>query len=90
MRLLTTYGRKNFAVLPVSLDDNNRDWTKAIKKDGMIWINVSDLKANQNKAKLTYGVKVIPANFLIDPNGIIIAKTLREDQLEKEQKSLIQ
>jgi len=89
VQLFKTYGNKNFVILSVSIDENRRAWTTAIKKDGMTWMNVSDLKANLNEAKLNYGVQVIPANFLIDPNGIIIAKSLREDQLEKELKLLI-
>jgi thiol-disulfide isomerase/thioredoxin len=83
------YSKKNFIILSVSLDDNKQDWTKAIDKDGMTWINVSDLKAEHNAAKLTYGVKAIPVNFLIDPNGKIVAKSLRGNQLEKQLESLI-
>jgi thiol-disulfide isomerase/thioredoxin len=77
------YREKNFTILSVSLDDSMEDWTKAIKKDGMAWINVSDLKAANNMSKLTYGIKAIPANLLIDPIGKIIAKGLWGNELQK-------
>ena len=72
---------KGFTVLGVSLDDGNRngraDWLKAIKDDKLTWTHVSDLKFWNNEVSVAYGIGGIPANFLIDPNGKIIAKNLR-------------
>jgi hypothetical protein len=56
----------------------------------MTWINTSDLKANNNTARTSYGVKVIPANFLIDPGGKIVAKGLWGNELEKHLEILLQ
>jgi thiol-disulfide isomerase/thioredoxin len=78
------YSSKNFTILSISLDENRSDWIKAIHKDGMTWINTSELKANNNTAQLSYGVKALPANFLIDPTGKIVAKGLKAEQLEKQ------
>jgi peroxiredoxin len=74
---------KNFTVLGVSLDrpGQKSSWINAIKDDNLTWTHVSDLKFWQNEVALKYGVKGIPQNFLVDPNGIIIEKNLREDKL---------
>ncbi|MDB5115667.1 MAG: hypothetical protein JWQ79_1159 [Mucilaginibacter sp.] len=83
------YKDKNFTILGVSLDkaDAKADWMNAIKKDGLAWTQVSDLRFWSNQAAVLYFVGSIPANFLLDPNGKIIAKDLRgtdlEDKLEE-------
>jgi peroxiredoxin len=74
---------KNFVVLGVSLDDNGKRWKEAVAKDGMPWMQVSDLKGWKNEAAQQYGIQAIPANFLVDPNGVIIAKNLRGPALQK-------
>lgn len=75
---------KNFTVLGVSLDRPGRkiDWMNAIYKDGLSWTHVSDLKGWQNEAAVLYHVQSIPYNFLVDPNGKIVAKNLRGPDLE--------
>jgi peroxiredoxin len=73
---------KNFTILGVSLDNNKEQWQKAIAADGLTWTQVSDLKGWSSAAAATYAVQSIPANFLIDPNGKIIARNLRGSQLE--------
>jgi alkyl hydroperoxide reductase subunit AhpC len=75
---------KNFTVLGVSLDkaDGKESWTAAIKADGLDWTQVSDLNFWNNKVALLYAVQSIPHNFLIDPNGKIIAKDLRGGDLD--------
>lgn len=66
---------KGFTVYSVSLDNNKDAWVRSIAKDGLIWENhVSDLIGWQSKASALYGVNSIPAGFLIDENGIIVAK----------------
>jgi thiol-disulfide isomerase/thioredoxin len=78
-----TYHSKGFTVLGVSLDDEKSPWLGAIKKDGLPWTEVSDLKGWKNSAAVLYGVEGIPMNFLLDKNGTIVAKGLRGDDLEK-------
>ena len=79
------YKNKNFTVLGVSLDKPNDKvaWLKAIKDDGLTWNHVSDLKFWGNEAAVLYKVTSIPQNYLIDPNGKIIAKDLRGEELEQ-------
>jgi peroxiredoxin len=74
---------KNFTILGVSLDGPGQKaaWTKAIKDDGLVWTQVSDLKGGENDVAKLYGVLGIPANFLIGPDGKIIGKNLRGEAL---------
>ncbi|HEY1111922.1 MAG TPA: TlpA disulfide reductase family protein [Chitinophagaceae bacterium] len=74
---------KNFTILGVSLDQNEEAWKKAIEKDGLPWTHVSDLQSWNNAVAALYRVQAIPQNYLIDPNGKIIAKNLRAEQLEE-------
>ncbi len=75
------FKNKNFTILGVSLDEDRAAWTKAIKKDGLAWKQVSDLKGWSNAAVNVYGFNGIPYNVLIDPSGKIIATELREAAL---------
>ena len=69
---------KGFEIFSVSLDSKVDLWKAAIAKDGLKWdYHVSDLKKWQNEAAAMYGVSSIPMSFLIDENGIIVAKDLR-------------
>jgi peroxiredoxin len=72
---------KNFEIVSVSLDAGKSQWVDAINKDGMPWIHVSDLKGWKNEVAILYGVNSVPQNFLIDPNGVIVARDLRGDDL---------
>ncbi|MBN9300056.1 MAG: AhpC/TSA family protein [Filimonas sp.] len=76
------YKGKNFTILGVSLDDNKAAWLQAIKMDNLPWTQVSDLQSWNNAASRLYHIESIPANMLIDPNGMIIGKNLRGEDLE--------
>lgn len=81
---------KGFTVFSVSLDQSKDGWKNAIAKDSLIWeYHVSDLKAWQCEAAALYQVRGIPANWLIDSDGIILAKNLRGAQLEATLESLL-
>ncbi len=72
------YKEKGFTIYQVSLDQKKEDWTKAIEADGLsAWSHVSDLQYWQSAAAQKYGVRSIPSNFLLDPEGKIIATDLR-------------
>ncbi|MFO7939445.1 MAG: TlpA disulfide reductase family protein [Bacteroidales bacterium] len=75
------YHDKGFEIYQVSLDRERETWLKAIEDDNLTWTQVSDLKFWQSEAAIEYGVESIPANFLLDKEGKIIAKNLRADQL---------
>ncbi|RLD68577.1 MAG: cytochrome C biogenesis protein [Bacteroidetes bacterium] len=73
---------KGFDIYSVSLDQTKEAWEKAIRKDGLgKWTHVSDLKYWNSAAGKAYGVESIPFTVLIDPEGKIIAKGLRGDDL---------
>ncbi len=72
---------KNFAILGVSLDKDKSAWLKAIKDDGLAWKQISDLKFWNSAAATLYQVEGIPFNVLIDPQGKIIGKELRGQDL---------
>ncbi|MBP8824678.1 MAG: TlpA family protein disulfide reductase [Flavobacteriales bacterium] len=75
---------KGFTIYSVSLDKSRASWKSAIAQDKLAWpYHVSDLKAWSSEGARIYGVNSIPTNFLIDPNGVIVAKDLRGDQLDK-------
>jgi peroxiredoxin len=77
------YHQKNFTVLGVSLDQAKAAWLNAIKTDGLTWTHISDLKGWNNEVAAKFKITSIPQNILIDPKGIIIAKNLRGDALNK-------
>lgn len=77
----TKWKDESFTVLGASLDGDTTSttkdaWLKAIADDGLTWRHVSDLKGWDNQVSMLYGIQGIPANFLIDPSGKIIAKDL--------------
>lgn len=82
------YHDKGFEILGVSLDSNKDAWQKAIKTDGLTWSHVSDLKGWANAAAAEYGVKSVPASFLIDKEGKMVGKDLRGEELHKMLESL--
>ena len=67
---------KNFTILGVSLDTKKESWLKAVDDDKLAWTQVSDLKYWKNEVAVLYGVRAIPQNFLLNPEGKIIAKNL--------------
>lgn len=72
---------KNFDVIGISLDTDKNNWVKAIQKDGLPWKHISALKGWDDPTAQKYKVNSIPTNFLIDPNGYIVAQNLRADEL---------
>ncbi|HEC43247.1 MAG TPA: AhpC/TSA family protein [Bacteroides sp.] len=83
------YHEKGFDVLGVSLDNSKEDWLKAIQDDNLTWNHVSDVKGWSNEAAQMYGISSIPSSLLIDPDGKIIAKNLRGEDLHAELEKLL-
>lgn len=76
------YHESGFEIYQVSLDKTRDNWIKGIEDDNLAWTQVSDLKFWQSEAAKTYKIQSIPANFLLDKEGKIIAKNLRGDALQ--------
>jgi peroxiredoxin len=79
------YSEKGFTVLGVSLEQPKAQdlWMKAIHNDGLTWYHVSDFQYWNNAVAVQYGIKAVPQNLLIDPQGIIIAKNLYGKALQE-------
>lgn len=76
------YKDKGFSVFAVSLDKDKASWEKAIADDKLAWTQVSDLAFWNTEAAALYGVRFIPSNFLIDPNGVIVARNIKGEELQ--------
>ncbi len=85
------YKNRNFTVLGVSLDrpTGRAAWLKAIDGDHLTWTHVSDLKFWENEVAQLYDVQAVPQNLLIDPNGRIVAKDVRGEELGRKLATLL-
>ena len=89
VRIYYKFKDRNFDIFSVSLDQEKTSWLTAIEKDGMAWNHVSDLQYWNSAAAVAYGVQGIPATFLLDKEGKIIAKDLRGEALEKKLEEIL-
>lgn len=83
--LVETYNQykdKGFSIYGVSLDREKAAWTKAMTDHKMDWVNVSLINDPEKTATTEYSIQSIPANFLIGPDGTIIAKNLRGEEVK--------
>lgn len=83
------YKSKGFEIYGVSLDKDMQPWVDAIKKDGITWIQVSDLQFWNSVAAKDYNVQGIPFTVLLDKEGKVIAKDLRGDALDAKLKEVL-
>ena len=81
MKVYNEFNKKGFDIFGVSLDQKKEAWVKAIADDKLTWTHVSDLQYWSNAAAKLYAVNSIPANFLLDETGTIIAKNLGGEAL---------
>ncbi len=77
------YREKGFDIVGLSLDNDRKAWLGAIRRMGLSWHHLSDLKGWDSVGARTYGVNSIPATLLIGPDGRIVASGLRGEELEK-------
>ncbi len=82
VRMYNKYHDKGFEIYGVSLDRTRQQWVGAIEQDGLTWEHGSDLNYFRSQAAQDYNISAIPATYLIDPEGKIIAKNLRGPTLE--------
>ncbi|RDC55186.1 DUF4369 domain-containing protein [Pedobacter chinensis] len=89
LKQYAAYKDKGFEILGVSVDGDKAKWVDAIKKDGLTWTQISDLKGWDNEARKVYGISGVPANFLISPEGKIIGSHLMGEVLNKKLAELL-
>jgi peroxiredoxin len=77
------YHGQGFEIIGVSLDDDHEKLSAFTKKMNMPWLQFFDGQGWSNKLAVKYGIEAIPATFLLDGNGMIIAKDLRGEELEQ-------
>ncbi|MDA8758178.1 AhpC/TSA family protein [Flavobacteriaceae bacterium] len=90
--LVKTYNKlkaKGLNVVGVSLDKSKASWVKAIEDDGLQWSHVSHLQHWNEPIAKAYQVRSIPATFILDQNGKILAKNLRGKALEQKVEELL-
>lgn len=89
VRLYRRYKDRGFEVFSVSLDNDRDAWLRAIKHDGLLWPNhVSDLRGWSSEGGKLYGVSSIPTTVLVGPDGTILARNLRGEELEQKLQSI--
>ena len=76
------YKDKGFNILGISLDIEKKDWQQAINADKLSWTHVSDLQRFEGATERLYHIEAIPSNFIIDPQGTIVAKNVTGADLE--------
>ena len=89
VRLYKRMHDKGLEIVGVSLDKNQSSWARAIQDDGLRWNHVSNLKYWQDPIALLYGVRSIPAAFVLNKDGVIVAKNLRGAQLDAKIEELL-
>jgi peroxiredoxin len=89
VRLYKRMHDKGLEIVGVSLDKNQSSWARAIEDDGLSWNHVSNLKYWQDPIALLYGVRSIPAAFVLNKEGVIVAKNLRGAQLDAKIEELL-
>lgn len=89
VRLYQEYKNKGFEILSVSIDTDSKNWKNAVLKDEYSWENVIDAGGYSGNTAALYTVTAIPATFLLDKQGKIIAKNLRGKMLEKKLSELM-
>ncbi len=88
VRVYNQYKDKGFEIFGVSLDRDKQQWLDAIKQDGLTWKHGSELQFWQSSFVPAYSLDGIPMTYLLDENGIIIAKGLRGAELEARLKEI--
>lgn len=76
------YKNKGFEIYQVSVDNNRIEWIDAVDRDKLTWINVGDMEGS-NSAVQVYNIQSIPFNYLLDKEGVIVAKDLKGPGLDR-------
>jgi thiol-disulfide isomerase/thioredoxin len=89
VKLYSKYKSKGFEIFGVSLDENKKDWMKAIKQDRINWLQVIDNRGWQAQTAIDWNLYQIPTSYLINKDGIIVGVDLEKNDLEKALKDLL-
>lgn len=89
VRIYNEYKGKNFDIVGVSFDTNRQNWLNGLKDMDMTWPQMSDLKGWESQAVMLYGIQGIPHTILLGPDGKIIAKDLKGEELTRKLNELL-
>ncbi|WP_010522597.1 TlpA disulfide reductase family protein [Aquimarina agarivorans] len=89
VRVYNKYHEKGLEIISISLDKDANKWKQAIANDGLTWKHVSHLQFWQEPIAKRFGVRSIPVTYLLDENGVIIAKNLRGQALDDKMEELL-
>ena len=89
VKLYNKYKDKGLEILSVSLDEEEKDWKKAVTKDKITWVQGIDRGGWDAMAAIKWQVDALPASFLVNRNGDVVAINLEKDELEKKLKELL-
>jgi len=89
VKLYNKYKDKGFEIFGVSLDEEKGDWKKAITKDKITWLQAIDDRGWDAQSAIRWQVDAIPASFLINKNGDVVAINLEKNELEQKIKELL-
>jgi thiol-disulfide isomerase/thioredoxin len=87
--LYNEFHSKGLNIIGVSLDKDAAKWKEAIAKDGLVWSHVSNLKFWEDPIAKQYNIQSIPATYILDAKGVIVAKDLRGDELKAKVQELL-
>lgn len=89
VKLYSKYKDQGFEIFGVSLDDDHKDWKKAVTKDKITWLQVIDDRGWDAQSALKWNVQALPASFLMDQEGNLVAIDLEKNDLEKKVRELL-
>lgn len=89
VKLYSKYKDKGFEILGVSLDDNRNNWKKAVNKDKITWLQINDNGGWNAVSATKWNINAIPASFLIDKDGNVVAFDPEKQDLENKIKQLL-
>ena len=88
-KLYTKYKHKGFEILSISLDDNKNAWKRAVTRDRINWLQINDSKGWDAVSAAKWQVDAIPASFLIDKDGNVVAINAEKQELENKIRQLL-
>jgi thiol-disulfide isomerase/thioredoxin len=89
VQLYSKYKDKGFEIVGVSLDEKTKQWQAAIGKDKITWLQINDSRGWESKVAEKWQVDAIPASFLVDKNGDVVAVNLEKKELESKLRQLL-
>ena len=89
VKLYSKYRDKGLEILSISLDEEMKDWKKAVTKDKITWLQGIDLGGWDAMAAMKWQVDALPSSFLVNKDGDVVAINLEKDELEKKIKELL-